>query len=248
MRMRQIALVAHQLEPVVEDLCSVLGIEVAFRDPGVGIFGLHNAVMPIGDTFLEVVSPVKEGTSAGRLLERRRGDGGYMVILQTEDLQADRKRLSELGVREVWEIELDDIASVHLHPRDLGGAILSLDEAHPPDSWRWAGPDWESARRTERSQWITGVELQALDPAAMARRWSRALAHPLIDPEDESFEIPLDAGNIRFVRDRDGRGEGFSAFEVKTADPAAVLAEARARGLETGERQVRIGGTRIDLS
>ena len=41
-------------------------VEVAFRDPGVAAFGLQNAVMPIGRTFLEVVSPVQEGTTAGR--------------------------------------------------------------------------------------------------------------------------------------------------------------------------------------
>src|SRR5205814_906057 len=83
---------------------------------------LHNAVMPVGQTFLEVVSPVREGTTAGRLLDRRGGDGGYMVILQTADLRADRTRLAALGVRIVWQVELDDIATVHLHPRDLGGA------------------------------------------------------------------------------------------------------------------------------
>ena len=56
MRLRQIALVAQELDPVVENLCAVLGIEVGFNDPGVAAFGLHNAVMPVGDTVLEVVS------------------------------------------------------------------------------------------------------------------------------------------------------------------------------------------------
>ena len=47
----------------------MLDLEVGFRDPGVELFGLRNAVIPVGDTFLEVVSPIKEGTTAGRLLE-----------------------------------------------------------------------------------------------------------------------------------------------------------------------------------
>src|SRR3989441_3727031 len=103
--------------------------------------------MPVGQTFLEVVSPVRDGTTAGRLLDRRGGDGGYMVILQTADLRADRARLAALGVRIVWQAELDDIATVHLHPRDLGGAIVSLDQPVPPESWRWGGPEWRGEGR-----------------------------------------------------------------------------------------------------
>ena len=49
MRLRQIALVARELEPVVADLCAVFDLEVAYRDPGVAEFGLQNAVMPVGE-------------------------------------------------------------------------------------------------------------------------------------------------------------------------------------------------------
>ncbi|HEY4668483.1 MAG TPA: hypothetical protein VIH05_01760, partial [Tepidiformaceae bacterium] len=80
LRLRQIALVARELEPVVNDFRNVLGIEVGYRDPGVGRFGLENALMPIGNQLLEVVAPIEEGTAGGRYLERRGGDGGYMVI------------------------------------------------------------------------------------------------------------------------------------------------------------------------
>ena len=53
MRLRQVALVARDLDAAVEDVGGVLGIEVAYNDPGVGTFGLRNAVFPVGDTFLE---------------------------------------------------------------------------------------------------------------------------------------------------------------------------------------------------
>src|SRR4051812_15771311 len=104
MRIRQVVIAARDLAAVVDDLHAVLGIEVAFRDPGVGVFGLHNAVMPVGDTFLEVVSPVEADTAAGRFIERHGRDGGYMVIVQTEDTDADRARVTQLGIRTVWNI------------------------------------------------------------------------------------------------------------------------------------------------
>src|SRR5262249_16333795 len=174
MRLRQIALVAGDLEKNVDDLCAVLGLEVCYRDPGVAEFGLHNALMPIATSFLEVVSPQQPGTTAGRLLEKRRGDGGYMVIVQTDDLARDRKRVDELGIRVVSQVELPDAATIHLHPRDVGGAILSLDQMRPPDSWRWAGPEWREHLRSDVTQKLLGVEIQAADSAAMAARWAQA--------------------------------------------------------------------------
>ena len=57
MRLRQVALVAGDLDRNVGELCEVLGIDVAYNDPNMVVFGLVNAVMPVGDTFLEVVSP-----------------------------------------------------------------------------------------------------------------------------------------------------------------------------------------------
>jgi hypothetical protein len=248
MRIRQIALVAEKLDSVVTELCSVLDLEVGFRDPGVAEFGLHNAVIPIGDTFLEVVSPTREGTTAGRLLERRHGDGGYMVLLQSEDLQADRKRLAELNVRIVWEIELEDIAAIHLHPKDVGGAIVSMDVPDPPSSWRWGGPEWQTHRRTETTESITGVEIQSDDPDAMAARWADVVGYPVIEANGGVLEIPLlDEGCIRFVETQDPRGDGISALELKVRSRSRVLARAAERGIEVRDGYFEIGGTRIDL-
>ena len=71
LRLRQICLVAADLDSVEDDLKAILGLEVAFRDPGLAQFGLGNVMLPIGDNFLEVVSPFREHTTAGRFLERR---------------------------------------------------------------------------------------------------------------------------------------------------------------------------------
>jgi hypothetical protein len=205
MRLRQVALVAADLDAVVDRLCAALGVEVAYRDPGVGEFGLHNALLTLGDTFLEVVSPEREGTTAGRYLERRGGDGGYMVILQCDDLDDERRRVNDLGVRTVWSVDLPDMRGTHLHPADVGGAILSLDWADPPASWRWAGPDWK-ANDAGR---ITAVTVQGGDPDKMAARWSEVLGRPARDRV-----IALDDSEIRFAEAADGRGDGVSALEI----------------------------------
>ena len=245
MRLRQVALVAHDLEPVVADLCAVLGIEVGFRDPAVRQFGLHNAVMPIGDTFLEVVSPVEANTTAGRYLERRGGDGGYMVILQCDDLDSDRQRIAQLGVRVVWMADLPGIRGTHLHPRDVGGAILSLDAADPPSSWLWAGTEWPRAVHMEVTSEITSVELQADDPVELAQRWSRVLNRPVAQTASGVVRIVLDQGSIRFVKAVDGRGDGVGGIDVAVVDRKRLLAAARERGIDTSDNQLTICGTRI---
>jgi hypothetical protein len=56
-RLRQLVIAATALERTVGQLSHELGVEVAFRDPGVAEFGLVNAVLPVGSDFLEVVSP-----------------------------------------------------------------------------------------------------------------------------------------------------------------------------------------------
>ena len=99
LRLRQICLVAQELGPVEKQLNEVLGIDVCFRDPGVGHFGLENALFPIGNQLLEVVAPVEENTAGGRYLEKRGGDGGYMVITQCDDHLLRSARIEELGVR-----------------------------------------------------------------------------------------------------------------------------------------------------
>ena len=247
MRLRQIALVARELEPVVDDLCAVLGLDVCYRDPGVAEFGLHNALMAIGTSFLEVVSPTREGTTAGRLLERRGGDGGYMVIVQTDDLEADRKRVAELGIRVVWQVNLSDAATIHLHPRDVGAAIVSLDAMRPPESWRWAGPEWQKHVRSDVTRALVGAELQSADPAALAKRWGQVFARVPNPLGDGSLALALDFGTLRFVPAQDGRGEGVSGIDLGVVDKAAVLARAKARGVPSTRDTVEICGTRIRL-
>lgn len=247
MRLRQVVIAARDLEATVAHLTAVFGIEVSYRDPGVAEFGLVNAVMPIGDTFLEVVSPVADTAPARRFLDRRGGDGGYMVMLQSDRLDADRARVAALGVRVAWQIDLDDIRDTHLHPADVGGAILALDDATPPESWRWAGPDWRRRAHTDVARAVTAVDLAAADPEALAGRWGAVLDLPPARVTAGRLDIALSPGLLRFHRDAGAAVPYVSGYEIAVADPAAVRQAARARGLETSDAAVTIAGTRLGL-
>ena len=101
-KLRKIALVAKDMDLVKNQFYCLLGLSDAHVDHKIIQFGLQNIVMSLGDTFLELVTPVKENTSAERFLEKRGGDGGYMVIVDSLDLEKERKRLETSKMDIVW--------------------------------------------------------------------------------------------------------------------------------------------------
>ncbi|HEY1522839.1 MAG TPA: VOC family protein [Solirubrobacteraceae bacterium] len=171
-RLRQAVVAARDLDAVAGELRERLGLSEPYADPGVSHFGLRNAVFALGDTFLEVVSPTQAETAAGRLIDRRGGDCGYMLMFQVGELDGRREQARELGIREVFEVSVDDMAEVHLHPADIRGAIVSLSQPTPPASWRWGGPDWDT-RSASRS--IAGATLEVPDAGLTTERWRSVL-------------------------------------------------------------------------
>jgi hypothetical protein len=210
-RLRQAVLVAAELEPVELALREALGLDEPFRDPGVGEFGLQNAVFALGDCFLEIVSPIQDGTAAGRHLQRHGGDGGYMVLFDLEDLEGARSRAEHEGVRVVWRIDLPDISGTHLHPADMRAAIVSLDGSQPYGTWRWGGPEWTGRTGQGAPGRLVLITVAVADPAATAARWAHVLGAPLVDRAGEPT-IALDGGAVDFVAAADGADEGIVEF------------------------------------
>ena len=254
LRLRQIALVARELRPVIDDLSVVLGIEPCYVDPGVGVFGLENTLLPVGNQFLEVVAPIKEGTAGGRYLDRRGGDGGYMVITQTDEHAARRAKVHELGVRIAFEFDADDeYRCMQLHPRDTGATFFEIDEQmgeralEPDGPWHPAGPNWQRSKRTEVSQGIVAAELQVDDPTGVARRWGE-IADIGVEPDAQGRpSLTLDNATLRFVPVTDGRGEGLGGIDVLVTSADNVRESAAARGcFDASAGLVMIGGLRIN--
>jgi hypothetical protein len=230
-RLRQAVLVARELEPLADALSEQLGLPAPFRDPGVGEFGLANVVFALDDCFLEVVSPIREGTAGGRYLDRH-GDGGYMLIFDLVDLAAARERAAGLGVRVVWQIDLPDISGTHLHPADTGGAIVSIDGSNPYGSWRWGGPQWTARIGEGAPVVLRGVTVAVPDPQATAARWAELLG-ARVEPDGGEPAIALDGSAVRF---RAG-DEGLTEIDL------ALGAGARA-----GREELALGGVRLALA
>jgi hypothetical protein len=214
-RLRQAVIAASEIEPVAARLRQALGLGEPFRDPGVGLFGLQNTVFALGDCFLEIVSPTQPATAAGRYIERHGGDCGYMVMFDLEDLPAARTRAAARELRVAWEIDLDDISGTHLHPADVGGAIVSIDGSKPYGSWRWGGPEWTGKAGEGAPGRLAGVTLAVAEPAAVAARWAHVLGVPLGGDGAVSGTsvLALEDAEVRFVPAGDG-AEGLTEIVV----------------------------------
>ena len=139
-----------------------------------------------------------------------------MVLVQTKALAEHKARVEDAGLRVVHDgrVELggESIRGIHLHPKDVGGAILSIDQAEPPESWLWAGADWRYHSLADVVTAITAIDLQADDPQALAQRV------PSDRPPRPRRRDRTDDAELRFVQATDGRGDGLSAAELRAAD------------------------------
>lgn len=252
LRLRQVCLVAPALEPVVSDISAIFGLKVCHRDPNVGRYGLENALFPVGDSFIEIVTPTRGGTAAGRFLERHRGQGGYMIILDCDDAERRREHAERMGIRVANLIRYEDYLGVQLHPRDTGAAMIEFNQTRGGESvngpYHPAGPNWQAAVRTDVSLRLAAVDIEAPDPQAFSTRWAALMERPAVVSEGR-HRIALDGGDIRFSQAAAAeRQPVFTRLELRVRNAAAVLAAAAARGYPVQDSAIALCGVKIAVS
>ena len=248
MRLRQVCLVAPHLEPVVSDIAAILGLEVCYRDPGVAKYGLENALLPVGSTLLEVVSPTQDGTAAGRFLDKSHGFGGYMAIFSCDDPDERGRHAQEIGVRIANTIDHPPYHGVQLHPRDCRAAFIEFNHTAGTDDvlcpYPPAGPDWQRSIRTDTTLALLGVELQGPDPEDLAQHWSRIIGLSVSRGEHDAPQIVLPNAWLRFMP---GGVEALTGLTFKVRDVAQVVDAARTHGSPCGGENFLLGGVTFHI-
>jgi len=249
MRLRQICLVAPQLEPVIADIAEIMGLSVCYRDGNVAKYGLVNALLPVDTIILEVVSPFREGTAAGRFLDKTAGRGGYMAIFCCDDPDAYGKRANEIGVRTANMITHAPYHGVQLHPRDCRAAFIEFNHTEGSDDvlgpYPPAGPDWQKSIRKDVTQALTGVELQSADPQGLAEHWGRIIGVAVSKNDNGAPELKLPNASFRFVK---GDSEIMSGLTFKVVEVGKVRDAARNKGLDVASDEFLLGGVMFRLA
>ena len=248
LRLRQICLVAPQLEPVIGDISGIMGLNVCYRDGNVAKYGLENALLPVDTILLEVVAPTRPGTAAGRFIDKTGGRGGYMAIFCCDDPDGRGRHAETIGVRIANVIDHAPYHGVQLHPRDCRAAFIEFNHtdgsddiigAYPP-----AGPDWQRAIRKDVTQALIGVEMESPQPPALAAHWGRILGISVTKGPSGEPELKLANGSFRFI---EGVSDIMSGLRFRVNDVAAVCEAARKRGCAVSGDSFQLGGVTFHL-
>ncbi len=216
-RLRQVVLITPDLDAALAQARELFGFTAGVRDEsGMADLGFVHEVYSFGDTFLEIVAPMDPESPQGRLAAR--GGGGYMAVVQVDDLAEVVRRADELGFAPVLHEEYEGQLISQWHPKHLG-TLAEFDEITPSDSWHFA-PEIFANATTDVARDIAGVTLAVDDPAAMATTW--ATVADVDRPTDTT--VRLGAETVNFVAS-DGGPRGLTEVDVIAADPQRVGTE-----------------------
>ncbi len=196
-KLRQVVLLTGDLPGTLARTKSLLGLNDGVRDEsGMAALGFEHEVLAIDQTFLEIVAPLAEDSSSGRLLQRN-GECGYMVAIQVADADAMVARAASIGLKPVMRTVYEGNPLTQWHPRDLG-TLAEIDEMRSGADWHFC-PELSETGSTKVVQDIVAVELAVPDPAEYARRWATLLDLPVT-----GTVLDLGGRELRFVQGTDG--------------------------------------------
>lgn len=128
-RVRAVHIAVNNVEEAAGEYTGKLGLQVS-RSGAVPEMGIKNAILPVGDSILELIEPLdpKEGAIA-RFLQSR-GEGVYMIALEVDDLESAIRSLQSKDVR---LIDADPESRsrggpVFIHPKSTHGVLVELIE------------------------------------------------------------------------------------------------------------------------
>ncbi|WP_426563809.1 hypothetical protein ACPPVT_21165 [Angustibacter sp. McL0619] len=222
---RQLVFLTDDLPSTLAAARRELGLNSGVKDEeGMAELGFVHEVLTIENTFLEFTAPLGPDTMPARLLARR-GDLGYMVVLQVADIEQTKQRAADLGLEPVMETLYEGHTITQWHPKDFG-TLAELDQIRPADTWHMAPAIFEGGS-TEVVQDVSAIEVAVADPAEMAARWAQVLD---VTVADDGTSLELSGVSVRFVP-ADG-AVGLVAVELPASDPGKAGRTSRLSGVD----------------
>ncbi len=129
-KIEHVALAVADLDAAIAHYREVWGIEVTHREK-IEDQGVEEAMLPLGDTFLQLIAPANDATTVGRFLASR-GEGLHHLAYEVDDLPRTLEDLKAKGVRLIDEVPRRG-GRGHLvafvHPKSNHGLLVELIQA-----------------------------------------------------------------------------------------------------------------------
>lgn len=129
-KVEHVALAVADIEAALQHYRDVWGLEATHRER-VEDQGVEEAMLPVGDTFLQLLGATGPDTTVGKFLERR-GEGLHHIAYEVEDLEGTLAELKERGVPLIDERPRKGGRGhmvAFVHPKGNHGLLVELIQA-----------------------------------------------------------------------------------------------------------------------
>jgi methylmalonyl-CoA epimerase len=127
MKIDHIGIATSKIDDALALWRDALGLQVDFTEE-VTEQGVRVAMLPIGETHIELLEPLSEDSPVGKFLQKR-GPGIHHVAIKVSDIRASLAELKEKGTRLIDEIPRRGARGclvAFVHPSSANGVLLEL--------------------------------------------------------------------------------------------------------------------------
>lgn len=129
MKIEHIGIATRSLDDAIGFWRDALELDVVATEE-VAAQGVRIAMLPIGETHVELLEPLSEASPIAKFLEKR-GAGVHHIAVRVDDIRATLARLKDQGLRlidEVPRVGAGGCLVAFIHPSSANGVLLELVE------------------------------------------------------------------------------------------------------------------------
>ncbi len=129
MKIEHIGIATRELDEALGFWRDALGLEVADIEE-VSEQGVRVAMLPIGETRVELLEPTRDDSPIAKFLEKR-GAGIHHIAVRVDDIRVALANLKQRGARLIDEtprIGAGNCLIAFVHPSSAGGVLIELVE------------------------------------------------------------------------------------------------------------------------
>ena len=127
MKLDHIGIATQTIDEALALWGDALGLQVEHREE-VKSQGVRVAMLPVGDTHIELLEPTSPETAVGKFLAKR-GAGIHHLAVEVKDIHAALQNLKEKGARLIDETPRPGARGclvAFIHPASTNGVLLEL--------------------------------------------------------------------------------------------------------------------------